>query len=191
MKKSDLVNVAMSAGNLPKKTARKIIEAIFEAASQEFEHTDQLKYFNWDSWGSSALIEFGAFGLSKHKGRKLAKPMEIAMMNGEVIYKKKDGLKSDRPVSMMNQLKFIGFPNPSPNRCKSVSVISGDRFSDDVILVKAYGNNWFNNFMISKEAFEVILIPYEFFETVKAEFDNEPPEDFKSAKKRLEDIIER
>jgi nucleoid DNA-binding protein len=191
MKKSDLVNIVMSAGNLPKKTARKIIEAIFEAASQEFEHTDQLKYFNWNSSESSALIEFGAFGLSKHKGRKRAKQMEIAMVNGEVVYKKKDGSKSDRPVAMMNQLKFIGFPIPSPNRCKSVSVISGDPFSDDVILVKAHGNNWLNNFIISKEAFEEILIPYEFFEVVKAEFDNDPPEDFKSAKKRLEDIVER
>ena len=114
--------------------------------------------------------------------------MEIKMMDGDLVYTKKDGSKSKKPVAVMKKLEYLGFTIPRRNHTKYAQIISGNLISDRILLIRACASNWVNNYIISKDSDEVISVPHECIDEVKSEFEKNFPTDLESAEKRLEKI---
>jgi len=177
MKKKEIINIIMSVGNLPYKKAREIVNSLFDAIKEEFNNDEKVK----TAISINSVVDFGDLSVSLEKGRKWPTPLRIAMVDGDVVYIKKDGTVSIKPVAFWRKIEFLGFPSTGGCNAK---LISGDPFKDEIIFVVDSDNTWIGSFVISKKTKEKLYIEYEDIDLVKRAF-HHPIKDIEDIKKIL------
>jgi DNA-directed RNA polymerase subunit RPC12/RpoP len=87
--------------------------------------------------------------------------MNIAFHDGRLRYLRKDGSPSDRRVSKLAALRFLGFPLGWCGRERdgphAVDILEGDIYSDEVLLVRAQGASWYRDARISRSGMVQVL----------------------------------
>ena len=105
--------------------------------------------------------------------------MKLELRNDEVVWLKKDGTISEKPVSTYAKIiRFFKFPEPlgpGGGKCKSIQVVYGDPLGNGIIIVRAFGNSWGGEYLLSKLTDEYEELENEETEYAKTLVENPPP----------------
>ncbi len=93
--------------------------------------------------------------------------MELKLINGLVRWAKKDGTASNKAVSDLNTISFLGFPIPGADGCSNVKILLGDPYKNNQLIVKASGSTWFGVYYIDYTSQEYLQLAYNAQELIQ------------------------
>ena len=108
--------------------------------------------------------------------------MELAEINGNLCYLKKDGSPSKRSVSIKSALKHYGFQAFGEN----IKLIEGNPKHDNIVYVKISDSRFFGNYIIKKNPEEYSKVPLQEEDYAKSIIKEQP-----IITESLDDLIEK
>jgi len=96
--------------------------------------------------------------------------MELRLVDGELMYVKKDGTRANKTVGTLTVLEFYGFPAWG----EKATVLSGNPASDRIILVNFSAQSHWGDYLLSNKPKGGVKVPGEDYDYAKSLVDKQP-----------------